>query len=258
MATRIDLLTYTMSSGDVARVLGVTDERVRQLDAELKPRRQENGQRRYDPAIVKRVAEQRAAGRASSNAKTLRRLREQAVAAGLCQQCRCRPQKPGCKTCEHCLEQRRERVSAYRAVGLCKCGRQPRAGLTFCDVCLERHSAWERRYRREHKANGVCTMCAHPAEPGRTMCARHLESTVKRVAEVQRAYSDAGLCKCGKEPRPGIKSCTGCIERAQAYYARRVERRKQRGLCIRCTQPAVPGLLSCERHRASRRARRAA
>lgn len=55
---RID--PHTMTSGDVARVLGVTDERVRQLDAELKPIRRENGQRRYDPAVVKRVAEQRA------------------------------------------------------------------------------------------------------------------------------------------------------------------------------------------------------
>ena len=55
--------THTMPSGDVARALGVSDERVRQLDHELKPHRREDGVRRYDPKVVKRVAEQRAARR---------------------------------------------------------------------------------------------------------------------------------------------------------------------------------------------------
>jgi hypothetical protein len=51
---------HTMSSGDVSRVLGVTDERVRQLDEELQPVRLPNGQRRYDPRVVARVANARA------------------------------------------------------------------------------------------------------------------------------------------------------------------------------------------------------
>jgi DNA-binding transcriptional MerR regulator len=43
-----------MPIGDVARALGVTTERVRQLDAELQPKRV-GRYRRYDPVIVQRV-----------------------------------------------------------------------------------------------------------------------------------------------------------------------------------------------------------
>ncbi len=56
----IEIDPYTMTSGDVARVLGVTDERVRQLDDELKPRRRPNGRRYYLPSRVVEVARARA------------------------------------------------------------------------------------------------------------------------------------------------------------------------------------------------------
>lgn len=61
----IKLDPYTMSTGDVARALGVTDETVRAHDAELQPVRRPNGRRYYDPRIVERVANvrARAAGR---------------------------------------------------------------------------------------------------------------------------------------------------------------------------------------------------
>lgn len=48
------LSEYTMPIGDVARTLGVTTERVRQLDAELQPKRI-GRYRRYDPVLVQRV-----------------------------------------------------------------------------------------------------------------------------------------------------------------------------------------------------------
>jgi len=51
---------HTMTIGDVAHVLGVTSDRVRQLDSSLHPvRRAGNGQRRYDPAVVERIAKER-------------------------------------------------------------------------------------------------------------------------------------------------------------------------------------------------------
>ncbi len=50
---------YTMTSGDVGRALGITDERVRQLDDELKPRRRENGRRYYHPKRVALIAKRR-------------------------------------------------------------------------------------------------------------------------------------------------------------------------------------------------------
>jgi hypothetical protein len=53
-----------MTSGEAAQVLGVTDERVRQLDSALMPVRTTGGQRIYLSAVVSAVAEQRAARRA--------------------------------------------------------------------------------------------------------------------------------------------------------------------------------------------------
>lgn len=51
---------HTMSTGDVARALGVTDETVRAHDDELQPVRRPNGRRYYNPRIVERVANARA------------------------------------------------------------------------------------------------------------------------------------------------------------------------------------------------------
>jgi hypothetical protein len=48
-------LRYTMTVADVARVLGVGADRVRQLDELLKPTRAGANQRRYDPAQVRKA-----------------------------------------------------------------------------------------------------------------------------------------------------------------------------------------------------------
>lgn len=58
MTTSID--PYSLTSGDVARVLGVSVERVRQLDAVLRPKRRASGRRFYHPRRVRAVANQRA------------------------------------------------------------------------------------------------------------------------------------------------------------------------------------------------------
>jgi DNA-binding transcriptional MerR regulator len=51
---------HTMTTADVARALGLSVERVRQLDEQLRPVRREGTQhRRYDPARVQKLADQR-------------------------------------------------------------------------------------------------------------------------------------------------------------------------------------------------------
>lgn len=50
---------HVMVPGDVARALGVTVRRVRQLDDELHPVQLDSGHRRYNPAVVARVAKRR-------------------------------------------------------------------------------------------------------------------------------------------------------------------------------------------------------
>lgn len=52
-----------LSTQDVARLLGVSDGRVRQLDARLEPARTPNGRRVYRRDIVEKHARERAAPR---------------------------------------------------------------------------------------------------------------------------------------------------------------------------------------------------
>jgi len=52
--------THTLTTADTARALGVSSERVRQLDAELQPVRLANRQRRYNPDLVVAFAQKRA------------------------------------------------------------------------------------------------------------------------------------------------------------------------------------------------------
>ncbi len=43
---------HVMTTSAVARMLGLGVERIRQLDAELRPIRRPNGHRYYDPAVI--------------------------------------------------------------------------------------------------------------------------------------------------------------------------------------------------------------
>jgi hypothetical protein len=52
--------THTMTTADVARVLDLGNDRIRQLDDELEPIRLPNGARRYDPRRIESFAKKRA------------------------------------------------------------------------------------------------------------------------------------------------------------------------------------------------------
>lgn len=49
-----------MTTGDVARMFGVSRQRIHQLDSELQPERLPSGQRLFRPDVVKAVAKRRA------------------------------------------------------------------------------------------------------------------------------------------------------------------------------------------------------
>ena len=52
-------VTHCMPVSDVARRLGIGNDRVRRLDEVLQPIRLSNGHRRYDPSLVEREAAKR-------------------------------------------------------------------------------------------------------------------------------------------------------------------------------------------------------
>lgn len=52
-----------LQTAEVARLLGISENQVRRLDAELTPDRTRRGVRLYRPSIVERVARERASAR---------------------------------------------------------------------------------------------------------------------------------------------------------------------------------------------------
>lgn len=126
------------------------------------------------------------------NAETLKRLRANAAARGLCYMCRCRFPRPGVRNCDECLRrvyerrkfgkgleaQRRHgrkrnarRSSERKVAGLCRCGRRPPlSGYASCSVCLDYTAAKTRQYLRtklDAKTEPPCSICGRPGHNSR-------------------------------------------------------------------------------------------
>jgi len=95
----------------------------------------------------------------------------------------------------------------------------------------DEYRVFRRKYlmelRKRKRSAGICQKCASPAEPGKTHCRKHLE---------QHRLSD----KCRRKKNPlRIRS----LQKTKYY------KKISRGLCVRCSRPALPGKTLCEKHR---------
>lgn len=102
-----------------------------------------------------------------------------------------------------------------------------------------------RGLREKAVAEGRCAMCrARPARKGRRTC-QHCISSVK---DKQHANLAAGLCRCGRMPAPGTKTCSRCAEIAARRDQRRRDRTHAAGLCgvAKSHGPVAPGRVLCE------------
>lgn len=114
-----------------------------------------------------------------------------------------------------------------------------------------------REYRRRKRAAGICIYggCWTPNYQGQNYCEGHREENrLKRLlVNWYRPPRRCHMPECGDFVRQGSPYCEG----HGSYWLRR----KIRGLCRRCSQPAVTGQTLCARHaegnRANSRAQRA-
>lgn len=140
----------------------------------------------------------------------------------------------------------------------------------------------------EYRRDGLCRACGEEPEPGRTLCARHLDYHVKLKRDLRARRQEAGAClDCGDVRDGEAKRCAPCRSKQQVrnnrYYSKRrtkqaAERRRSRdkraaevrrlraaGKCVRCTRDAgrdrdlclechADVLLSQQAQRAERRA----
>ncbi len=153
-----------------------------------------------------------------NNAQAIRELRVRAVLAGLCQICRCRPQKVGRKTCQQCLsegyQRKRRLITERRASGLCICGRDPKPDQSWCERCLGRTRQNNKGRISRAVAAGCCRRCLHaPVVPDRRFCLTCRD----RINEEHRARADRNRarsrCRCGRRSRREYTTCSRCGER---------------------------------------------
>ena len=103
---------------------------------------------------------QSARGRMSTSMEAMKVLREQRLAAGLCQSCGQRPPLDGRKACEQCLADQAKRARARRALQWPMCSRCGKRPALMKDVTIAGHT--RRRLKRYQ-----CIQCH--ADQGRTV-----------------------------------------------------------------------------------------
>lgn len=164
----------------------------------------------------------------------LKQLRIEALAKGLCYECRCRPIKSiGIKRCVECLarvHERRRRRIRNRPRGECSlCTRPNLRGLTVCAHHKQQKSTSQKRNLNKRKARGQCVRCNEQARPGKTMCEQCAAAWVAELMRRGDARVADGRCfHCGhKRQIETIKLCNRCTRLSRIYQQRSAQRRKE-------------------------------
>lgn len=165
--------------------------------------------------------------------------REYYLSRGRCPRCGGKnPLEPGKTLCRGCAvkvsEARRKQREWRRENHICtRCGKPMGEDERFktCSECREYVSSFKPIYRREtqaqynrHKLLGLCVKCGEFAEPGRTMCRKHLDEHIayeRKAGEMLREHKreraayrrEHGLClDCGRPTDEGHTRCPRCRE----------------------------------------------
>lgn len=105
------------------------------------------------------------------------------------------------------------------------------------------------RGRRRAAVTRDCRRC-HAVSHGKLLCATCTEEEVRmaRARRLERAAS--GVCKCGRRPRIGRRTCEVCAANYRQRDALARAKRKALGLCRRCPSPCDrPTSAYCADHR---------
>ena len=89
---------------------------------------------------------------------------------------------------------------------------------------------------KERRAKGLCWVCIQPAEPGMSMCARHLAALREKNARRAARAAAAGLCRlCLKRPPiENRRNCRPCLDRLAEHMKKRAEQLAAHGMCREC------------------------
>jgi hypothetical protein len=104
---------------------------------------------------------------------------------------------------------------------------------------------------QRRKAKGLCRCGRRPIK-GKKTCRKCVTARVARNRERRARYRAEGRCRCGKKAIAGQKECRGCSARHAKAVAASQAKNRRAGLCA-CGRQAGEGKKSCESCLARRR-----
>ena len=144
-------------------------------------------------------------------------------------------------------------MSLYKdriAKGLCGgCGELNEEPSSLCKTCKEKSRKRTEAKRKSRKENNACLDCGKPADNGSRCkgCAAKQSSGQRRRVDQRK---EDGLCVqgCGKPVKPGCTMCQEHIDQLSATSSKHYHRRKEAGTCRFCDKARAPGRVLCPYH----------
>jgi hypothetical protein len=157
---------------------------------------------------------------------------------------------PGKAGCEKCRKRDKARLDERYEKGLCSCGREPRLpGRRIGSVCD--YNAQRRHAKRSEQARKT-RRCRnhrhrHVAPNSSYLCTECVASARKTRKKLQRDRKLKGICtRCTEKAVNGVL-CPAHAKKNRLRVSRARSARIAKGICLRCTAEATEGLL-CETH----------
>ena len=192
-------------------------------DEESSACRRNGGRRACCPADARRSHHRGRAVHRGPLMASRREWRARQKANGLCTRCSS-PSAPGKTMCPQHLATRkvanRRRRSGPTAPGECSaagCHRKARPDRKLCAGCIQTKT----RHSNRRRDRGQCHQCNRPAEPGKTLCSRHLVVTRDRTKAARARRIASGECLtpgCTRDPGR-FRRCFQCRLEVAAYQA---------------------------------------
>ena len=135
-----------------------------------------------------------------------------------------------------------------RESGLCgSCGALPTNGRAFCQTCLDKNNAAQRRRRKNKESVGLCR-CGRKLVDGKKRCSSCLEKEKQRMITKTRSFLQKKICpQCHALLNNNKSLCDKCLKRQNYNNCKRRKKLKENGLCRHCKNKTSNGMTYCKR-----------
>ncbi|MHB8590786.1 MAG: HNH endonuclease [Vulcanimicrobiaceae bacterium] len=114
----------------------------------------------------------------------------------------------------------------------------------------ESRADYNKRYREQRIAQGLCTQCGADNEGNGSRCPACAVKFAAYMKTRSHRHKSSGKCSsCGKSnDRAGVIQCSDCASRQSRALKRRSAKYKSDGLCVKCGTGLIFGRFLCFDH----------